>query len=107
MSTGFDFKKLQRLIIIHLVVQIILVVLLIYIALQFQAGLGPLFWKSIIIMVIIMRTRVTCTVAWSTVATIASSARFFGIDDLHARRLRTSDDFEYLGPGLTLRRVDE
>ena len=53
MSTGFDFKKIQRLIMIHVVVQVLLVILLIYIALQFQAGLGPLFWKSIIITMII------------------------------------------------------
>jgi hypothetical protein len=53
MPTGFDFKKLHRLIIIHRVVQIVLVLLLIYIALQFQATLGPLFWKSIIITMII------------------------------------------------------
>ena len=53
MSSGFDFKKLQRLLIIHLVVQISLVALLIYISLQFQAGLGPLFWKSIIITMVI------------------------------------------------------
>ncbi len=53
MSAGFDFKKLHRLIIIHRVVQTLLVVLLIYIALQFQAVLGALFWKSIIITMII------------------------------------------------------
>lgn len=53
MPTGFDFKKLHRLIIIHRVVQVLLVVLLIYIALQFQAALGPLFWKSVIITMII------------------------------------------------------
>ena len=53
MPTGFDFKKLHRLIMIHLVIQILLVVILIYVALQFQAGLGPLFWKSIIITMVI------------------------------------------------------
>lgn len=53
MSTGFDFKKLRRLIMIHVAVQAGLVLLLIYIALQFQAGLGPLFWKSVIITLII------------------------------------------------------
>jgi hypothetical protein len=53
MSTGFDFKKLRRLIMIHVVVQVILVLLLIYIALLFQASLGPLFWKSTIITLII------------------------------------------------------
>ncbi len=53
MSSGFDFKKLRRLIMIHVVVQILLVILLIYIALLFQATLGPLFWKSIIITMII------------------------------------------------------
>jgi len=53
MSTSFDFKKLRRLLMIYAVVQAGLVILLIYIALQFQAGLGPLFWKSIIITLII------------------------------------------------------
>lgn len=53
MNKGFDFKKLHRLIIIHRVVQTLLVVLLIYIALQFQAALGALFWKSVIITMII------------------------------------------------------
>ena len=53
MSTGFDFKKLRRLIMIYAVVQVMLVVLLIFVALQFQAGLGPLFWKSVIITLII------------------------------------------------------
>ena len=53
MSTGFDFKKLRRLIMIHVVIQVILVLLLIYIALLFQATLGPLFWKSIIITLVI------------------------------------------------------
>lgn len=53
MSSGFDFKKLRRLIMIHVAVQALLVLLLIYIALQFQAGLGPLFWKSIIITMVI------------------------------------------------------
>lgn len=54
MSTGFDFKKLRRLINIYAVVQIGLIVLLIYVAMNFQAGLasigrGELFNKSIII----------------------------------------------------------
>lgn len=53
MSTGFDFKKLRRLIVIHQVIQILLVVILIYVALLFQASLGPLFWKSIIITMVI------------------------------------------------------
>jgi hypothetical protein len=53
MSTGFDFKKLHRLIKIHVAVQVALVLLLIYIALLFQGSLGPLFWKSIIITLII------------------------------------------------------
>lgn len=53
MPNGFDFKKLRRLLMIYAVVQVVLVVLLIFIALQFQAGLGPLFWKSIIITLII------------------------------------------------------
>ena len=53
MNKGFDFKKLHRLIIIHRVVQALLLVLLIYIALQFQAVLGTLFWKSVIITMII------------------------------------------------------
>lgn len=54
MSIGFDFKKLRRLINIYAVVQIGLVVLLIYVAMNFQIGLnaagrGELFIKSIII----------------------------------------------------------
>lgn len=53
MPEGFDFKKIHRLIKIHLAVQLLLGVLLIYIALQFQAALGPLFWKSVIITMII------------------------------------------------------
>jgi hypothetical protein len=53
MPTGFDFKKLRRLIMIHVVVQALLVLLLIYIALLFQGSLGPLFWKSIIITLVI------------------------------------------------------
>lgn len=53
MSTGFDFKKLRRLIMIYTVVQVLLVALLVFVALQFQAGLGPLFWKSVIITLII------------------------------------------------------
>jgi len=53
MSTGFDLKKLHRLIKIHVGVQIALVLLLIYIALLFQGSLGPLFWKSIIITLVI------------------------------------------------------
>lgn len=53
MSTGFDFKKLRRLIMIHVAVQIALTMLLIYVALLFQSTLGPLFWKSIIITMVI------------------------------------------------------
>jgi len=53
MPTGFDFKKLRRLIQIYFVVQIVLVALLLYVALLFQATLGPLFWKSIIITLVI------------------------------------------------------
>jgi hypothetical protein len=53
MPTVFDFKKLHRLINIYAVVQVVLVALLIYTALQFQAGLTAvgretLFTKSII-----------------------------------------------------------
>jgi len=53
MSNGFDFKKLRRLIMIYAVVQVILVALLLYFALLFQATLGPLFWKSIIFTLVI------------------------------------------------------
>lgn len=53
MSTSFDFKKLRRLIKIYAVVQALLVLLLIFVALQFQATIGPLFWKSVIITLII------------------------------------------------------
>jgi len=53
MPSGFDFKKIQRLIKIHVGVQILLTLLLLYIALQFQAALGPLFWKSVVITMII------------------------------------------------------
>ena len=53
MSPVFDFKKLRRLINIYAVVQVVLVGLLIYTAMIFQAGLnvdgrGDLFNKSII-----------------------------------------------------------
>ncbi len=53
MPTVFDFKKLRRLINIYAVVQVVLVALLVYTALIFQAGLnadgrGDLFNKSII-----------------------------------------------------------
>lgn len=53
MSKGFDFKKLRRLIMIYNVVQILLVVLLVLMALYFQAGLGALFFKSIIITLVV------------------------------------------------------
>jgi hypothetical protein len=53
MSSGFDFKKLRRLITIHMVVQVVLVLLLVLVALQFQGALGSLFWKSIIMTLII------------------------------------------------------
>lgn len=53
MTTGFDFKKLRRLIMIYAVVQVILVLLLVSIAFLFQSTLGPLFWKSIIITLVI------------------------------------------------------
>ena len=53
MPSGFDFKKLRRLIKIYAVVQIALVALLLYVALLFQTNLGPLFWKSILITLVI------------------------------------------------------
>lgn len=53
MSADFDFKRLHRLILIHRVVQVVLILLLVYISLQFQAVLGVLFWKSVIITMII------------------------------------------------------
>ena len=53
MSKGFDFKKLRRLVMIYNVVQILLVALLVYMALYFQAGLGAIFFKSIIITLVI------------------------------------------------------
>lgn len=53
MAMVFDFKKLRRLMMIYAVVQAGLVLLLIFVALKFQAALGPLFWKSIIITLII------------------------------------------------------
>ncbi len=53
MPAGFDFKKLRRLIKIYAVVQAALVVLLLYVALLFLANLGPLFWKSILITLVI------------------------------------------------------
>ena len=54
MATVFDFKKLRRLINIYAVVQVALVGLLVYVAMNFQAGLaslgrGELFTKSIIL----------------------------------------------------------
>ncbi|HZV81351.1 MAG TPA: hypothetical protein VFF53_04195, partial [Geobacteraceae bacterium] len=53
MPSGFDFKKLRRLIKIYAVVQVALVALLLYVALLFQTNLGPLFWKSILITLVI------------------------------------------------------
>ncbi|HZV83059.1 MAG TPA: hypothetical protein VFF53_12910 [Geobacteraceae bacterium] len=53
MPSGFDFKKLSRLIKIYAVVQVALVALLLYVALLFQTNLGPLFWKSILITLVI------------------------------------------------------
>jgi len=53
MSTGFDFKRLRRTLKINLAVQALLALLLIYVALLFQASLGPLFWKSILITLVI------------------------------------------------------
>jgi len=53
MPTGFDFKKLRLLIKIYAVVQVGLIALLLYIALLFQANLGQLFWKSIIVTLVI------------------------------------------------------
>lgn len=53
MPAGFDLRKLRRLVMIHRVIQVLLILLLIYVALQFQAALGPLFWKSVIITMII------------------------------------------------------
>jgi membrane protein involved in colicin uptake len=54
MPAVFDFKKLRRLIKIYAVVQVVLVALLVFVAMNFQAGLagmgrGELFMKSIII----------------------------------------------------------
>lgn len=40
MSRTFDFKKLRRLIVIYAVVQVFLVGLLVYVAMNFQAGLA-------------------------------------------------------------------
>jgi predicted ferric reductase len=53
MSKDFDFKKLRRLTMIYNVVQIVLVALLVYMSLYFQAQMGPLFFKSIIIVLVI------------------------------------------------------
>lgn len=53
MSTVFDFKKLRRMIMVYAVVQVVLVVLLLTVALKFQAALGPLFWKSVVITMVI------------------------------------------------------
>lgn len=39
MSTRFDFKKLRRFTVIYAVVQVVLVLLLVYMAVNFQAGL--------------------------------------------------------------------
>lgn len=54
MSTTFDFKKLRRLITIYAVVQVVLVGLLVYVAMNFQAGLvmegrGFRFMHSIVV----------------------------------------------------------
>jgi predicted ferric reductase len=53
MSKDFDFKKLRRLIMIYYVVQIFLVALLVYISLYFQSQMGALFFKSILIALIV------------------------------------------------------
>jgi hypothetical protein len=56
MSTGFDFTKLRRLTTIYLVVQIFLVLLLVFMAMNFQAklaGQSPSFLRSIVVTFII------------------------------------------------------
>lgn len=53
MPVDFDLSKIRRLMTIHIVVQILLVLLLIYVALLFQPNLGQLFWKSILITLVI------------------------------------------------------
>lgn len=53
MPAEYDLRSVRRLVRIHLVVQLLLIALLLYIALQFQAALGPLFWKSVVITLVI------------------------------------------------------
>ena len=54
MKTTYDFKKLRRLITIYVVVQVVLVGLLIYMALNFQAQMSSdRFLKAVVITLII------------------------------------------------------
>jgi hypothetical protein len=58
MASSFDFRKLRRLINIYAVVQVVLVALLIYVAIIFQAGLqaegrAPRFLHSVIATLVI------------------------------------------------------
>jgi hypothetical protein len=58
MANSFDFKKLRKLIVIYAVVQVFLICLLVFMAMNFQAGLAmagssALFNKSIMITLLI------------------------------------------------------
>jgi hypothetical protein len=56
MTPSFDFTKLRRLITIYAVVQVVLVLLLIYVALYFQAAEPHRFLKSVAITFILQLT---------------------------------------------------
>jgi hypothetical protein len=89
MPTVFDFKKLRRLTMIHAVVQVALILLLIYPALLFQAALGPLFWKSIIITLVIQLANfypVNLFATWEAKREVDSVAIGLTPDELKALR---------------------
>ena len=53
MSARFDFKKLHRFIMIYAVVQVVLVLLLVYMAMSFQVSLQQRFLTSVIASLVI------------------------------------------------------
>ncbi|HEY5975483.1 MAG TPA: hypothetical protein VIU41_12140 [Geobacteraceae bacterium] len=86
MANSFDFKKLRRLINIYAVVQVVLIGLLIYVAIVFQAGLqaegrAPRFLHSVIATLVIQL------------------ALFFPINKFARREAKREVDA--LAPGLT------
>ena len=53
MPSSFDFKKLRRFIKIYAAVQVFLIALLIYMAMLFQTALGPRFFKSVVVSLVV------------------------------------------------------